>query len=186
MLEVESSTFSKKPYSGSNAAQGAAAAAATSAPDASFNPDKYFDRWLADVQASAPLVGAQDSAEIYLEAARGSRGELTFDGILHFDGYTVGNIRSLEGTLVLAKEGRVDADIYVRKAIISGSVTGNIYASEGVVLDSEARVIGEIYTRILSVRVGALFEGDCIFAEGADSSETEVSAGVEWLETRRE
>ena len=64
---------------------------------------------------------------------------------------------------MLAKAGRVEADIDVAKAVISGSVTGNINAPEGVVLDSDARVTGQIHTRMLSVRVGALFEGDCLF-----------------------
>lgn len=184
MLEVESSIVSVQHYSETNTAPDGGAAAPHS-PDDPFNPGKYFDRWLTDVQgAAAQLVADADSAEIYLESARGSKGEVTFDGILHFEGYTVSNIRSGEGTLVLAKEGRVEADIEVRKAIISGSVTGNVYAPDGVILDSDARVTGEIYTRILSVRVGALFEGDCVFTGARDSLKTEVSGGVDWLDKR--
>ena len=89
---------------------------------------------------------------------------------------------SPEGTLVLAKAGRVEADIDVGKAVISGSVTGNINAPEGVILDSDARVSGRIHTRMLSVRVGALFEGDCLFTVDADKPSREKSSGVEWLD----
>jgi cytoskeletal protein CcmA (bactofilin family) len=125
-----------------------------------------FDRWLEDLK-TAPKQVAPDVSElieeIYFEAARGSKGEVSFDGILHFDGHTLGNIRSPQGTLILTKESRVEADIDVRAAIISGSVTGNISAAEYVVLDNDARVAGQIHTRLLSVRLGALFEGDCLF-----------------------
>lgn len=184
MLELESPAFSKKHYSESDVPQDEEVAAPSTRD--SFSPDQYFDRWLADVQASAAqLAGQQDSAEIYLQSARASKGELTFDGVLHFDGYTVGDIRSQDGTLVLEKEGRVEADIYVRKAFISGFVTGNISAPEGVILDSHAQVTGEIYTRILSVRIGALFEGDCVFLGADNSAGLEVSGGVEWLDKRR-
>lgn len=150
-------------------------------PCDAFDPESYFDRWLDDVRAVSP-IGSSESSEIYLESARGSNCEVVFEGVLHFDGYTLGNIRSPEGTLVLGKEGRVDADINVRKAVISGSVTGNINAPEGVVLDSDARVAGQIHTRMLSVRVGAMFEGDCLFAVNAVKGDVEESTGIEWLD----
>ncbi|MFN2493290.1 MAG: polymer-forming cytoskeletal protein, partial [Pyrinomonadaceae bacterium] len=97
----------------------------------------------------------------------GSNCEVTFEGVLHFDGYSIGNIRSPEGTLVLTKRGRIEADIEVGTAVINGSVTGNITAVERVVLDSDARVTGEIHTPLLSVKLGAVFDGDCLFVASA-------------------
>lgn len=41
-------------------------------------------------------------------------------------------------------------------AVIDGAVTGNITASERVVLESGARVKGQIFTRALSMRLGAI------------------------------
>ena len=131
-----------------------------------------FERWLKDVRPgsvpeTAETGGEQpklSEAEIFFESARGSKGEVSFDGVLHFDGHTLGNIRSPQGTLILTKASRVEADIEVRAAIISGTVNGNISAAEYVVLDNDARVAGQIQTRMLSVRLGALFEGDCLFS----------------------
>ncbi len=187
MLELESPAFTRKHYPESDKPPGEEATlAAAATPDSTFNPNKYFASWLDDVQAAASQLAREpESQEIYLQSGRATKGELTFDGVLHFDGYTVGDIRSQDGTLVLEKEGRVEADIYVRKAIISGFVTGNINAPEGVILDSSARVTGEIYTRILSIRVGALLEGDCVFWGADNSGAREVSGGVEWLDKRR-
>jgi cytoskeletal protein CcmA (bactofilin family) len=82
---------------------------------------------------------------------------------LHFDGYSFGPISSPEGTLVLTSRGRIEADVDVRVAIINGWVTGNITATERVVLESEARVTGQILTRALSVKLGAVFDGECLF-----------------------
>ncbi len=71
--------------------------------------------------------------------------------------------------LVLTKRGRIEADIDVGVAVINGSVTGNIKANGRVVLDSDARVTGQINTRLLSVRLGAVFDGDCSFVSTAES-----------------
>ena len=184
MFEAESPVLSKQYFSESHSGQHADAT--DPGPDAAFDLEVYFDRWLADLNevSQRANAGTELDQEIYLESVRGSRGEVTFEGVLHFDGYTVGNIKSPEGTLVLAKAGRVEADIDVGKAVISGSVTGNINAPDGVILDSDARVTGRIHTRMLSVRVGAMFEGDCLFTADAEAARNEKSAGVEWLEKR--
>lgn len=181
MLELESSVSTNQHYSESLNDQ--PADAEPLAPDEAFDPAAYFDQWFADVHACSQRPHqTQEGKEFYFESSRGSKCEVTFEGVLHFDGYTLGNIKSPEGTLVLAKAGRVEADIDVAKAVISGSVTGNINAPDGVVLDSDARVTGQIHTRMLSVRVGALFEGDCLFAVGSGSNVSEESSGVEALD----
>lgn len=183
MLELDTPVLTKQYFSESRKTR-PAEAAGQPAPDAAFDPKVYFDRWFADVQRTGQRLAAEPcpGEEIYFESTRGSKCEVTFEGVLHFDGYTVGNIRSPEGTLVLAKEGRVDADIDVGKAVISGSVNGNINAPEGVILDSDARVTGRIHTRMLSVSVGALFEGDCLFTAAPSTPGIEESSGVEWLD----
>lgn len=181
MFEAESPVLSKQHFSESHEGRHADAPD-PAGQDGALGLDVYFERWLADLNGMPHRTGYEElDEEIYLEAARCSRGEVTFEGVLHFDGYTVGNITSPEGTLVLAKAGRVEADIDVGKAVISGSVTGNINAPEGVILDSDARVAGRIHTRMLSVRVGAMFEGDCLFIANAEATRAEESAGVEWL-----
>jgi cytoskeletal protein CcmA (bactofilin family) len=140
-----------------------------------FDPGPHFDRWWEDLRGSpnhpvpeSPETLAENS-ESYIGSFPGSNCEVAFEGVLHFDGYSIGNISSPEGTLVLTKRGRIEADIDVGIAVINGSVTGNITAAERVVLDSDARVTGQIYTRLLSVRLGAVFDGDCLFVAAAES-----------------
>lgn len=147
-------------------------AAASSQPATDpFDTGLYFDRWLHDLQAGGnPLASEAETAaeaetqDIYIGSFPGSNCEVTFEGVLHFDGYSIGNISSPDGTLVLTKRGRIEADIDVRVAVINGCVTGNITATDHVVLESEARVMGQINTRALSVRLGAILDGDCLFS----------------------
>jgi cytoskeletal protein CcmA (bactofilin family) len=134
-----------------------------------FDTGFYFDRWLKDLNGEwqalpADLAGSDqdEGSEFYFGSFPGSNCEINFEGILHFDGYSYGNINSPDGTLVLTARGRIEADINVRVAVIGGWVTGNIVATDRVVLESEAKVVGQIYTPALSVRLGAIFDGECL------------------------
>lgn len=131
-----------------------------------FDVSQPFSRWLDDLQATRPPLTHQaapaeeeEISEIYIGSFPGSNCEVTFEGVLHFDGYSFGNITSPDGTLVLTKRGRIEADVDVKVAIVHGCVTGNITARERVVLESDARVTGQIVTRALSVKLGAVFDG---------------------------
>ncbi|MEP6569076.1 MAG: polymer-forming cytoskeletal protein [Acidobacteriota bacterium] len=73
----------------------------------------------------------------------------------------MGNINSPYGTLVLTKRWRIEADFNVKVAVINGWVTGDITATERVVLESEAPVTGQIQTPALSMKLKALFDGEC-------------------------
>src|SRR5436190_1061000 len=86
---------------------------------------------------------------------------ISFDGVLHLEGFVSATIRSESGTLVTGG-GLIDGNVEVATAHIDGSLIGNIHASDRVVLYSEARVAGNIVTCGLSTKPGALFEGDCI------------------------
>lgn len=159
---------------------GAATTPAGVAPDSrstadAFDPGVHFDRWLQDIQSSQkpptceiPETAEAEDSQFYIGSFPGSNCEVNFEGVLHFDGYSIGNITSPRGTLVLTQRGRIEADIDVAVAVINGSVTGNIRASERVVLDSHARVTGLIRTRALSIRLGAIFDGDCVFVDLAE------------------
>jgi len=139
------------------------------ASDTLFDPSADFDRWLADVNAALsqprpelPLTDDDQELEFFVESRIGSNCEVNFEGVMHFDGYSLGNVLSPNGTLVVSKRGRIEDDIDVGTAIIDGAVTGNITASERVVLESDARVKGQIFTRALSMRLGAILDGDCL------------------------
>ena len=159
-----------------------------------FDINPQFDRWLQDLQGGQkPLAPdamethEEEGSEIFIRTFSDPTCEGSIEGLLLFDGYLIGNISSPEGTLVLSKRGRIEADINVGVALINGSVTGNIAASERVVLESGARVSGQIRTPTLWLRLGAVFDGECLLAavpepvDLEESSDKRQSEDLEYL-----
>jgi hypothetical protein len=80
-------------------------------PDCVFDPSRYFDQWSHDLEVSlAALVAEEDESDdslrMSIESLPGSNCEVTFEGVLHFDGHSMGNIRSAGGVLVVTNKGR--------------------------------------------------------------------------------
>ncbi len=88
-------------------------------------------------------------------------GELSFKDMLRVNGYIAGKVRSQNGTLIVDLSARVDADIEVGVAVISGIVNGDVIAHERVELGPAAIINGNISTRSLTMKPGAVFQGDC-------------------------
>lgn len=88
-------------------------------------------------------------------------GEINFRGMMRVDGKVSGRVASDDGTLIVSSGGRVEAEVSVVVAKISGEVAGDITASERVELGRTARVSGNIQTPALIVEDGAIFEGNC-------------------------
>jgi cytoskeletal protein CcmA (bactofilin family) len=89
--------------------------------------------------------------------------EIVFEGTLRVDAYMAGSIRSDDGRLILSDAGTIDGDVFVREALINGTVRGDIHGTERVELGSFARVIGDIETAELLIQPGATFQGRCAF-----------------------
>lgn len=89
-------------------------------------------------------------------------GNITFSGGLRVDGHIRGNIIATSdkpSTLVLSDQAAIEGRIQVSHAIINGTVTGAIQASEYVELQAKAKVSGDIQYKNLEIHVGALVEG---------------------------
>jgi len=97
--------------------------------------------------------------------------EIAFEGTLRVDAYMAGLIRSDDGKLILRERGTIDGDLFVREALIDGTVRGDIHATQRVELGSSARVIGDIETAELLIQPGATFQGRCAFTSDADARE---------------
>jgi len=59
----------------------------------------------------------------------------------------------------------VEADVAIRKALISGEFRGAIHASDRVEINKEGKVYGDIYTPCLIIEAGGLFDGKCNMSE---------------------
>lgn len=164
----------------------------TAVPDGSDSPNDEatellfdtrapFNKWLLSLAASQPESGDQASKPDATHGeSPGSEREVTFDGVLRVDGLLRGSVRSPEGILVMTNQGRIEADVDVRVALIDGYVEGDIRASDHVVLNRHAKVAGNIYTPSLSIKDGAVFEGSS-FVIGETVSEVREVPGSEPL-----
>jgi cytoskeletal protein CcmA (bactofilin family) len=88
-------------------------------------------------------------------------GEISFKDMLRINGHIAGRVFSEKGTLIVDASARVDAGIDVAVAVISGTVNGDVIGHERVEVGPEAIVNGNISTRALCIKPGAVFQGDC-------------------------
>ena len=96
-------------------------------------------------------------------------GETSFQAMLRIDGHLTGRVSSENGTLIVGASGRVDANIAVASAVVSGTINGDIVATEKLELTRSARVIGNIQTPRLVIEDGASFEGGCTMLKAKES-----------------
>ena len=88
-------------------------------------------------------------------------GELSFKDMLRINGHVAGKVTSPTGTLIVDLSALVDGDIDVGALVISGTVNGDVIGHDRVELGPAAVINGNISTRTLTMKPGAVFQGDC-------------------------
>lgn len=92
-------------------------------------------------------------------------GEISFREMLRVNGHIAGTVYSRTGTLIIDNAAKVDANVEVAIAIISGTVHGDIVAHERVEIGPSARIYGNIWTSSIAIKEGAIFDGVCKMIE---------------------
>ena len=69
-------------------------------------------------------------------------GEFKVDGLIRIDGKFKGLINT-NGKVLVGKTGSVDTDIRAKIVVSGGTITGNIYASERVILLATSKIYGD-------------------------------------------
>jgi len=98
-------------------------------------------------------------------------GETNFQAMLRIDGHLSGKVSSESGTLIVGATGRVDANVEVASAIVSGTINGDIVAAEKLEFTRTARVVGNVQTPRLVIEDGAIFEGSCMMLKAKESAD---------------
>ena len=94
-------------------------------------------------------------------------GEISFRDMVRVNGHIAGTIYSKTGTLIVDTHARIDANVEVGVAVIGGTVNGDIVAHERVELGPGAKIYGNIWTRSIGIKDGAIFDGVCTMIEGS-------------------
>lgn len=89
------------------------------------------------------------------------RGDLQFTGSLHLEGRVEGTLGAECETamLTVSEQGSVVGEIRVPRAVINGSVEGNIFAADHLELAAAARVEGDVHYKVLEMAAGACVSG---------------------------
>ena len=85
-------------------------------------------------------------------------GKFFIQGSLQIDGKFDGAITT-EDTISIGQTGKVKTNITARKAMVAGTVIGNIKAHDEVVLQETGRVLGDITTPNLVLQRGTVLLG---------------------------
>lgn len=88
-------------------------------------------------------------------------GEVSFRDMVRVNGHIAGTVYSKKGTLIVDISARVDGNVDVAVAVIGGIVNGDIVAHQRVEIGPRGRIYGNIWTRSIEIKNGALFEGIC-------------------------
>ncbi len=104
------------------------------------------------------------------------RGDLDSNGTVKVEGAVEGHVTTRAQVLV-AKGGIVHGDVEAVEAIVGGTVTGAIRASERVEIQNGAVVSGDVTTRRIMVAEGASLNGQVRMGEGAVSERPAINRG---------
>lgn len=113
---------------------------------------------------------AKDEINAFLGVGTTYRGRLDFTGAVRIDGTFEGEVES-EGTLVVGREALVTGQFRVGTLVLGGVLTGDVSASQRVIMHKTARFTGTLRAPALSVEEGALLEGQVNMALGGQEAE---------------
>lgn len=125
--------------------------------------EAYYEMRQADSRPGSEIsarVRRTDYLNTIIGKGSSIEGTLKVQGTLRADGLLKGNV-SISDSLLVGRDGNINAEIKLRNAIVGGKVKGNMQASGKVVLENNSVFNGTLKTVKLVIDEGAVFEGNC-------------------------
>ncbi len=96
-------------------------------------------------------------------------GKINSPGSTRIDGTIKGEVIS-DKEVIIGKEGKVNANVQTRNAVIAGSFNGEMNATGEVEISSTGRFIGNLIQKeaLLTIAKGGLFKGESIISSGSN------------------
>lgn len=117
---------------------------------------------LLDDQLNAP-------AETVVGPSVKIQGDLNSEGNIKIEGQVTGKVKTSQSVYV--NPGAViAADVLAGNAVIGGEIQGNLKIAGHLILQSTAKVLGDIACNILRVEDGAQFSGKCAMGVNANGN----------------
>lgn len=105
-------------------------------------------------------VPATEEISAYLGKETLFEGKMSFEGVFRLDGKFEGEIFD-SGTLIVGETALIKGKIGLNTIIINGLVEGEVYAKSRVEIHSTGKVNGKLFTPILTINEGGIFDGHC-------------------------
>lgn len=82
------------------------------------------------------------------------RGNISGEGDLRIEGAVEGGV-ALQGALLVAESGTVEADVQASSLVVEGTIEGDVTVSEAVAIRATGRIHGTIRAAGLAIEEGA-------------------------------
>lgn len=109
------------------------------------------------------LGQSQENFETIIGSSLVIKGDLVVSKGIRIDGKLIGNIFQEENqtpTVAISESAEIVGDVHAQHVIVSGKLTGNIYAVERVELLNKSQVDGNIQYGSIGIAVGAKIHGN--------------------------
>jgi len=90
------------------------------------------------------------------------QGDVEFAGGLHIEGRVTGSVRGTAGAssaLSVSEHGVIEGSVEAGHVVLNGTVNGDIYGTDRVVLGAKARVQGNVHYGAIEMALGAEIQG---------------------------
>ena len=88
------------------------------------------------------------------------QGDLNSEGNIKIEGQVSGKVKTSQSVFVIAG-AKISADMLAGNAVVGGEVQGNLKIAGHLILQSTAKILGDITCQVLRVEDGAQFSGKC-------------------------
>ncbi len=119
-----------------------------------------------------PLVKSPERFDTLIGRQTEIHGALRLKQSVRIDGKVIGNVEAPKDeaiTVVVGAEGEVQGDVFARRVVVAGKVSGNIDAYERVELHASALVQGDVKYGSMAVEHGARLQGLLLQVDAAQS-----------------
>jgi cytoskeletal protein CcmA (bactofilin family) len=106
----------------------------------------------------APAHQARDQQAL-IGATISIKGDLTGEEDLLIEGRLEGKIETRRHSVTVGKNGRIKGDIYARIITVEGTVEGNLYGEEQLIVRQSGTVRGNIVASRVALEDGSNFKG---------------------------
>lgn len=94
-------------------------------------------------------------------------GKILSEGLFRLDGKMEGEIFH-SGTLMIGETAVIKGKMEVNVLTLNGTVEGEVKARERVEIHSKGKLFGTLFTPVLVIQEGGIFEGHCKMVEKPD------------------